>query len=59
MECPECGGKTVVVESREFLGAVYRRRKCKKCGFRFQTEEIEMDKPIKGLSKFITEKYRK
>lgn len=31
MKCPECGGKTTVIESHSELGKVYRQRKCKNC----------------------------
>lgn len=44
MECPECGGKTVVVNSRKYAGAVYRKRKCTKCNYRFFSEEMEIDR---------------
>lgn len=40
--CPECDCKTTVVDSVEYAGAVYRRRKCKICGFSFHTEETEI-----------------
>ena len=43
VECPECGGKTMVIDSREYAGAVYRRRVCKKCDYRFFSEETEID----------------
>ncbi len=44
MECPECSNKTKVLDTRKYSGAVYRKRKCKSCGFTFWTEEIELDK---------------
>ena len=44
MECPECGEKTKVVETRPYAGAVYRRRKCLECNFIFYTEETEVEK---------------
>lgn len=41
MNCPECGGKTTVMESRKRSGGSIkqRRRKCIKCGMRFTTRE--------------------
>lgn len=41
MNCPECGGKTIVMESRKRNGGSIkqRRRKCIKCGMRFTTRE--------------------
>lgn len=61
MECPECEAKTVVLESREFAGAVYRRRKCKECGFRFTTEETETENTelMKEAWKYQMQRYRK
>ncbi len=41
-ECFDCGGDTMVVDSRlHHSGAIYRRRKCELCGFAFSTIEIE------------------
>ena len=48
MNCPECNGKTGVVESRTVELNVYRHRVCKKCGHRFYTEETEIE-DITGL----------
>ncbi|MCM1221747.1 MAG: hypothetical protein NC548_45485 [Lachnospiraceae bacterium] len=48
-ECPECGNKTKVLDSRKFAGAVYRKRKCKDCNFTFYTEELEIDSSTKVL----------
>lgn len=40
MTCPRCGGKAVVVDSRQYpTGEVRRRRKCGRCGHRFSTLE--------------------
>lgn len=39
MNCPECGKKTEVVNSRKIKKTVMRRRACK-CGYRFTTNEI-------------------
>lgn len=40
MICPKCGGRAVVVDSRTYpTGEVRRRRKCRRCGFRFSTLE--------------------
>lgn len=40
MICPECGGTTTVIETREQSdGSIRRRRKCTKCGMRFTTME--------------------
>lgn len=43
LECPECKGKTKVINVRTCLGATYRQRKCLNCGFTFFTEEIEIE----------------
>lgn len=42
MICPECGGDTTVIDSREMnRGAhIRRRRACKSCQCRFTTREI-------------------
>lgn len=40
--CPECEGKTAVIDSRENPnGSIWRRRECKNCGWRYSTVEIE------------------
>lgn len=40
--CPECEGKTAVIDSRENPnGSITRRRMCKNCGWRYNTVEIE------------------
>lgn len=43
MECPKCSGKSNVVNSRKVEMNVFRVRVCKDCGFRFYTEEVEID----------------
>jgi hypothetical protein len=43
MNCPSCGGKTKVLDSRESTPeATRRRRACKSCGERFTTYEIRL-----------------
>lgn len=42
MNCPECSGRTEVIESRD-NGYIRRRRKCLYCGFRFTSIEIPND----------------
>lgn len=44
MECPNCGRKSNVINSRAVEMNVFRVRVCKNCGFRFYTEEITIDK---------------
>lgn len=45
MKCPKCGEETKVYDKRWFnirntkCGYDMRRRECKKCGYRFITEE--------------------
>lgn len=45
MKCPKCRGETRVYDKRWFpilktkCGYDMRRRECKKCGYRFITEE--------------------
>lgn len=41
MTCPVCGEPTVVIDTYSYLDCVYRRRKCKACNHRFNTEEVE------------------
>lgn len=43
MECPNCGEKSKVVDSRKVELNVFRVRECKTCGLRFYTEETEID----------------
>ena len=62
MECPQCGCKTKVLDSRPYAGTVYRERKCTECNFRFWTEEIELEKDdmqvIRELRSYMQMKYR-
>lgn len=44
MECPKCEGKSRVVDSRKVETIVFRRRICNVCGYRFYTEEIQIEK---------------
>lgn len=40
MNCPKCGKRTAVVDSRPLPNnEVFRRRVCKECGFKFITIE--------------------
>ena len=41
-QCPDCGEGTLVYDTRvtEVAPMLWRRRKCKVCGFRFSTIEI-------------------
>ena len=43
MTCPECGADTKVIDSRPCEDSTYRRRKCRECGNRFSTIEIDAD----------------
>lgn len=51
MKCPKCDGKVGVVETYPYDGAVYRRRKCKSCGYVFHTMEdiVKYDYEIAGV----------
>lgn len=43
MKCPECEGKTKVVDSGEYIGLRIRRRNCLICKHSFYTVEEETD----------------
>lgn len=45
IECPNCGGKAKVIDSRPVEMNVFRTRLCVKCSCKFYTEEtpIEME----------------
>ena len=43
MECPVCGEKSIVMETRKTFESVHRRRKCVKCGHLFYTQERAME----------------
>lgn len=43
MDCPVCGGGTVVSDSRRGVDFVNRKRKCLDCEYRFSTVELETD----------------
>ncbi|WP_440131334.1 NrdR family transcriptional regulator [Acidithiobacillus ferriphilus] len=44
MQCPQCNEIHTlgVIDSRLKKGAIYRRRACRACGFRFSTMELPM-----------------
>lgn len=45
MKCPRCSvGTAWVIDSREKDKVVRRRRACKKCGYRFTTTEIQVER---------------
>lgn len=50
MNCPKCGSKSTVVESRLVDGETVRIRKCNCCGNRYYT--IEVNDTDKALSLF-------
>lgn len=43
MNCPVCGAKTIVTDSRSGVESVKRRRKCTECDYRFGTIELETE----------------
>ena len=43
MTCPNCNGKTKVIESITEEDSTIRRRECITCGYRFSTVEIDKD----------------
>ena len=49
MFCPKCGEKTTVLESRAVEEEVFRRIKCRKCGYMFYTEEFESEESKDGI----------
>lgn len=61
MNCPLCGGETVVRGSRADCKSVQRRRLCRKCGHRFYTSEHESDgKEYRRVaSQYEWERYQK
>lgn len=40
MDCPKCGARMSVTDSRSSEYGIRRRRKCCQCGYRFTTYEI-------------------
>ena len=43
MNCPECDGKTKVVDGGSYIGIYIRRRRCMSCNKLFYTIEEETD----------------
>lgn len=41
MYCRECGGKTIVIESRSIEEGTFRKRRCRGCGRMLYTSEYE------------------
>jgi len=54
MNCPMCGAKTAVLETRKELSALVmrRRRGCGQCGNKFFTHEID-DGLVETLKKYL------
>lgn len=60
MTCPVCRGKTRVLDTRSDYDAVYRRRKCKECGYTMTTTEYENDgSAMKELERSFEAKARR
>ena len=58
MECLNCDdGIMRVTDTRAFAGTVYRKRRCKACGYTVWTEEVEADK--RGLNAMFAYERRK
>lgn len=55
MTCPVCGGDTRIVDSRNKDDHKKRKRVCQKCGYKFNTIEIDMDLYLKMEVKMIIE----
>ena len=47
MDCPTCAAKSETLDTRTSPGVVRRRRRCKKCGIIFKTEERAVKKVVK------------
>lgn len=55
LTCPKCGGNVYVLETRylKTTTAVRRRRGCEKCGYKYNTYELDDEtyKKLEGVSK--------
>ena len=50
MKCPKCGSDLLtIVDSRHKPDYVFRRRKCEKCDFRFNTNETIVNEHLSRL----------
>jgi transcriptional regulator NrdR family protein len=58
MTCPVCGGKNHVVDTRQDIDAVYRKRICKECGHEFFTVEFETESTDE-FKRLARERYHK
>ena len=59
MKCPQCNGKTKVMDSIATETSVIRRRKCTICSSLFFTEELTYDDFSDLKQEFNEHKYRK
>jgi len=55
MDCPNCGAKSLISDTRTIDRVTYRRRKCSKCKYLFYTEEIENDAARDALNRVYHE----
>lgn len=59
MDCRQCGGKTGVVDSRRYMGTIYRKRTCEACNISFWTVEDEADpEEVKDLHRYLNAEKR-
>ena len=57
MNCPKCEGKTTVIDSRTIDEYVARKRQCKVCGYKFYTEEVEVEES-EAMRKYLRSRYK-
>lgn len=52
MICPYCGGRTLVIDSRnrKKQNYIYRRRRCAECSITFGTQERIIDNVVTDIS---------
>lgn len=55
MLCPECDGKTKVINTRH-RGKLFRRRECVECGYRFNTYEVDQMMLLNMFDEHLTDK---
>lgn len=60
MTCPVCGERTLIYDSRpdESGESVRRRRKCRVCGYRFTTIEVDAEQLTRRRQRHVGDEER-
>lgn len=58
MRCLDCDGNTKVVDTTDYSGVVFRKRRCLVCGLKFNTMEDVVDSDDENLKEAFRIKWK-